>query len=80
MLQILTRDFIRIHSEIHLIFHFRYLVLEKMIQHVCRITMKMYVKHVCKVRMAKIYCSFKITVGNLSVIKLSSYGCSQANR
>ena len=23
--------------------------LEKMIQHVCRITMKMYVKHVCKI-------------------------------
>ena len=57
MLQILTRDFIRIHNEIHLIFHLRYLFSEKMIQHVCRITMKMYVKHVCKIlRMAKIYC------------------------
>ena len=55
MLQILTRDFIRIHNEIHLIFHLRYLFSEKMIQHVCRITMKMYVKHVCKIlRMAKI--------------------------
>lgn len=49
MLQILTRDFIRIHNEIHLIFHLRYLFSEKMIQHVCRITMKMYVKHVCKI-------------------------------